>query len=219
MLLTDETGYAFEPESFVMPDDQTLLFTFEGNGQMPSSLSAVLMIVALRAKRSPSRLRWISTAERTESEKFEKQQNMPTNPSSQFVSMFFTYPSKPLPVRHVSPHRAADPLFSSIPIRPLRRRTHARRCGRFRRIGVHLSSVFTDPAVFCSAFRLCADRLSGSFPSYPSAAARAPSRPGRGSAHPPCRAPCRPAEKPRALRRSSLPPRPVPSRQFATPPF
>ena len=45
MLLTDETGYAFEPESFVMPDDQTLLFTFEGNGQMPSSLSAVLMIV------------------------------------------------------------------------------------------------------------------------------------------------------------------------------
>lgn len=69
---------------------------------------------------------------------------MPTNPSSQFVSMFFTYPSKPLPVRHVSPHRAADPLFSSIPIRPLRRQTHARRCGRFRRIGVHLSSVFTD---------------------------------------------------------------------------
>ena len=47
MLLTDETGYAFEPESFVMPDDQTLLFTFEGNGQMPSSLSAVLMIVGL----------------------------------------------------------------------------------------------------------------------------------------------------------------------------
>ena len=45
MLLTDETGYAFEPESFVMPDDQTLLFTFEGNGQIPSSLSAVLMIV------------------------------------------------------------------------------------------------------------------------------------------------------------------------------
>ena len=30
MLLTDETGYAFEPESFVMPDDQTLLFTFAG---------------------------------------------------------------------------------------------------------------------------------------------------------------------------------------------
>ncbi len=45
LLLTDETGYAFEPESSVMPDERTLLFTFEGSGQMPSSLSAVLMIV------------------------------------------------------------------------------------------------------------------------------------------------------------------------------
>ena len=45
LLLTDETGYAFEPESFVMPDDRTLLFTFEGNGQTPSALRAVLMIV------------------------------------------------------------------------------------------------------------------------------------------------------------------------------
>ncbi len=34
MLLTDETGYAFEPESFVMPDDQTLLF-FEGTDKCP----------------------------------------------------------------------------------------------------------------------------------------------------------------------------------------
>ena len=170
-------------------------------------------------------MRWISTAERTESEKFEKQQNMPTNPSSQFVSMFFTYPSKPLPVRHVSPHRAADPLFSSIPIRPFRRQTHARRCGRFRRIGVHLSSVFTGPAVFCSAFRLCADRLSGSFPSYPSAAARAPSRPGRGSAHPPCRAPCslrRPhVPRPPAARLAAVisSATPGPFQAIATPPF
>ena len=46
LLLTDETGYTFEPESFVTPDERTLLFTFEGSGQMPSSLSAVLMIVA-----------------------------------------------------------------------------------------------------------------------------------------------------------------------------
>ena len=45
LLLTDETGYTFEPESFVTPDERTLLFTFEGSGQMPSSLSAVLMIV------------------------------------------------------------------------------------------------------------------------------------------------------------------------------
>ena len=33
-----------------MPDNQTLLFTFEGNGQMPSSLSAVLMIVGPSGK-------------------------------------------------------------------------------------------------------------------------------------------------------------------------
>lgn len=46
LLLTDETGYAFAPESFVMPDEQTLLFTFEGSGQMPLSLNAVLIIAS-----------------------------------------------------------------------------------------------------------------------------------------------------------------------------
>ena len=45
LLLTDETGYAFSPESFVMLDEQTLLFTFEGSGQMPLSLHAELLIV------------------------------------------------------------------------------------------------------------------------------------------------------------------------------
>lgn len=46
LLLMDEMGYAFSPVSFETPDSRTLLFIFDGNGQMPTTLNASLLIVS-----------------------------------------------------------------------------------------------------------------------------------------------------------------------------
>ena len=44
--LTDEDGEAFSPASFEILDRQTMCFTFDGNGQMPTTLNASLLIVS-----------------------------------------------------------------------------------------------------------------------------------------------------------------------------
>ena len=46
LLLTDEDGEAFSPTSFEILDRQTMCFTFDGNGQMPTTLNASLLIVS-----------------------------------------------------------------------------------------------------------------------------------------------------------------------------
>lgn len=46
LLLTDEDGEAFSPASFEILDRQTMCFTFDGNGQMPTTLNASLLIVS-----------------------------------------------------------------------------------------------------------------------------------------------------------------------------
>ena len=44
--LTDEDGEVFSPSSFEILDRQTMCFTFDGNGQMPTTLNASLLIVS-----------------------------------------------------------------------------------------------------------------------------------------------------------------------------